>query len=223
MKLLFASSNAHKLREIEVLLPAGFTLIGLQDIQWTEDIPEPYPSLEENAAAKASYVFERTGIPCFAEDSGLFIDALDGRPGVLSARYAGEHGHSEANNEKVLAQLRQRESEIVRERDVESVRERESESVNDNSRAATFKAVIAYQRDFDHRFFFKGQVSGSISDVPRGHHGFGYDPIFIPSGFNQTFGELSTSLKSRISHRAKATQAFVKFLFDHPITPSPNH
>lgn len=187
--LLFASSNAHKLHELRNLIPASFTLIGLDDIQWTTDIPEPFDTFEENAAAKALFVHERTGMTCFAEDSGLEVDALQGRPGVLSARYAGMHGNSVANMEKLL---------------------RELEGVT--QRTARFVAVIAFKQENEDMIFFSGRVEGSIAKRISGTSGFGYDPVFIPAGFNQTFGELSPAIKLSISHRSKALNAFLEHL-----------
>lgn len=191
-RLLFASANNHKLEEIRLMLPEGYCLKGLSDISWTEDIPEPYDTFGANAKAKASYVFDRTGLPCFADDSGLVVDALDGRPGVLSARYAGEQKSSEDNLTKVLQEL------------------------GDNPiRTARFVAVMAYQENKDECHLFTGTVEGSISFAPEGKGGFGYDPIFIPDGFDKPFACLPGQLKNSISHRALAMQKFITFL-GHP-------
>jgi len=187
--LLFASANSHKLEEIRLMLPVGYALKGLSDISWTEDIPEPYDTFEANARAKASYVFDRTGLPCFADDSGLEVDALDGRPGVLSARYAGEHKSSEDNLVKVLQELGE-----------------------NPIRTARFVAVIAYQANKEECYIFAGQVEGSITYAPEGNGGFGYDPIFIPRGFDKTFACLPGALKNQISHRALAMRKFLTFL-----------
>jgi XTP/dITP diphosphohydrolase len=187
--LLFASSNAHKLEEIRRMLPPAITLLGFNDINWSIDIPEPFDTFEENACAKAGFVMERTGLTCFAEDSGLVIDALGGRPGVLSARYAGEHGDAMANNQKVLEEM-----------DGES------------QRSARYVAVIAYIEMNKTFQLFRGEVEGSITTAAFGNGGFGYDPIFIPAGFNQTFAELPARIKQSISHRRKALDAFIRFL-----------
>ena len=190
--LLFASSNSHKLGEIRKMIPAGYLLSGLDDLQWNEEIPEPFDTFEANAKAKVSYVFERTGLPCFADDSGLEVDALDGRPGVRSARYAGEHRDSVDNLVKVLAELGK-----------------------SNERSARFIAVIAYQVSAEEVVTFTGKIEGSIGLAPTGQGGFGYDPIFIPSGYDQSFGELPADLKNRISHRAMAMSRFLNFLSTH--------
>ena len=187
--LLFASNNSHKADEIRQVLPSRYHLLGLRDIHWTSDIPEPYDSFEENAKAKVSLVFKESGLPCFADDSGLEVDALDGRPGVLSARYAGEQNNSVKNITKVLHELG---SEALR--------------------TARFVAVIAYQPNAQEVHIFKGQVEGAIAYHPTGSGGFGYDPIFIPSGFDKTFGELSPLVKNLISHRALAMRKFLDFL-----------
>ena len=187
--LLLASFNQHKLDEFRQMLPHLYRLECLRDIGFTTEIPEPFDSFEENALAKTSFVFQGTGIPCFADDSGLQVDALHGRPGVLSARYAGE-GRSAADNiQQVLREL------------------------GDNpERSARFVAVIAYQPAEKESYLFKGTVEGRIGHTPIGESGFGYDPVFIPSGFDLTFGQLSPLLKNQISHRAKALELFLNFL-----------
>lgn len=190
--LLFVSSNEHKVEEIRQLLPLKYKLIGLHDIKWTADIPEPYDTFEDNAKAKVSIVYAASGVPCFADDSGLEVDALDGRPGVFSARYAGEKRDSLDNLEQVLEELR-----------------------SESQRTARFVAVIAYQPNHNEVYFFRGQVEGTIAYQPGGNGGFGYDPIFIPSGFDRTFGELSPLVKNMISHRAIAIRKFRDFLSDH--------
>jgi len=187
--LLFASSNVHKVEEVRQLLPSTYHLLGLRDIHWTSDIPEPYHTFEENAKAKVSYVFSESGYPCFADDSGLEIDALDGKPGVYSARYAGEQKNSNDNIAKVLEELG-----------------------SGATRTARFTAVIAYQRNAAEVYIFKGQVEGSIAYHPTGTGGFGYDPVFIPAGFDRTFGEISPLVKNLISHRAMAMRKFLEFL-----------
>lgn len=191
-QLLFASANRHKLEEIRQILPPEYVLSGLHDYAIHEEIPEPFETFEANATAKASYVYKKTGIPCFADDSGLVVDALNGRPGVLSARYAGEHKSNEENIRKVLSEL-----------------------AGKQDRAARFIAVIAYQPNDKDVFLFSGSIEGSITNAPKGTGGFGYDPVFIPAGFDLTFAELSPALKNQISHRALAMKLFLNFLASH--------
>ena len=188
-QLLFASANRHKLEEIRQIIPAAYKLSGLNDYSVHEEIPEPFDTFEANAAAKATYVYKKTGIPCFADDSGLVVDALDGRPGVLSARYAGEHKSSEENVSKLLSEL-----------------------TGIRDRTARFIAVIAYQENEKDVLLFKGTIEGTINYTPAGAGGFGYDPVFIPSGFDQTFAHLAPALKNQISHRAKAIKLFLQYL-----------
>jgi XTP/dITP diphosphohydrolase len=188
-QLLFASNNRHKIEEVRQMIPPRYHLLGLHDICFEKEIPEPFDTFEDNARAKAAFLFEYTGLACFADDSGLEVDALDFRPGVFSARYAGEHKCSEDNVRKVLDELSDR-----------------------TERRARFIAVIAYQKNIEETYIFKGAVEGSINFAPAGSNGFGYDPIFIPSGFDQTFAELPTTLKNNISHRAKAMSLFLDFL-----------
>lgn len=188
-QLLFASANRHKVEEIRQILPADYRLSGLNDYSIHEEIPEPFDTFEANATAKASYVYQKTGIPCFADDSGLVVDALDGRPGVLSARYAGEQKSSEENVRKVLSEL-----------------------AGKQDRAARFIAVIAYQPNEKDVFLFRGSIEGTITNAPLGTGGFGYDPVFIPAGFDLTFAELPPALKNQISHRAIAMKLFIHFL-----------
>ena len=195
--LLFASTNQHKLEEIRQMLPPGYDVQSLNDIGWREEIPEPFETFEENAAAKTSTLFEATGLVCFAEDSGLVIDALEGRPGVYSARYAGSPVNSSSNIEK---------------RNIEKVL---NEMNNIRNRSARFVSVIAYQTNRNEIHFFRGLVEGNISEHPHGHGGFGYDPVFIPKGFDQTFSMLPASLKNQVSHRSKSMHHFIQFLQQH--------
>ncbi|MDQ3017828.1 MAG: RdgB/HAM1 family non-canonical purine NTP pyrophosphatase [Bacteroidota bacterium] len=188
-EILFASNNTHKVKEVSMLLPSQYHLLGLHDLHWTEDIPEPFDTYEDNAKAKALFVFEKTGLSCFADDSGLAIDAMNGRPGVFSARYAGDKGNAVANIKKVLKEM-----------DDISIR------------TARFYSIIAYINKEGAFTLFKGTVEGTITYEPIGEGGFGYDPIFIPQGFFQTFGQLPDLLKNKISHRAIAIQKFVNFL-----------
>ncbi len=187
--LLFASHNTHKVDEVRAMLQGRYEVLSLHDVGITEDIPEPYDTFQKNAQAKAAYIFRKTGIPAFADDSGLLADALGNQPGVLSARYAGPQKNSNDNMQKLLSALS-----------------------GMDSRRARFITVIAFQVAEDQCHFFDGKVEGIISDSPRGHKGFGYDPIFIPLGFDQTFGELHENIKKAISHRAIAMAKFVSFL-----------
>ena len=188
MKLVFASGNPHKLKEIADILGEGYTLLSLKDIGCQEDIPEPWPSLEENALAKARYVSSNYGLDCFADDTGLEVEALEGRPGVKSARYAGPGKNSHDNMMKLLQEM---------------------EGIT--NRRARFRAVIALIHD-GQEFLFEGIVNGHITHEPRGKGGFGYDPVFIPEGYAQTFAELSAEIKNGISHRFRATDKLVNFL-----------
>ena len=172
-----------------MLLPRGVSLLGLMDIQWSIEIPEPFDTYEDNAKAKAYFVFDRTGLSCFADDSGLEIDALDGRPGVFSARYAGAGRNHDDNIRLVLSELE-----------------------GHDNRRARFHSVIAFLDQQKEIHVFTGTVEGTITHNPIGTGGFGYDPIFIPDGFTQTFGQLPDHLKNKISHRAKAMGKFVQFL-----------
>jgi XTP/dITP diphosphohydrolase len=188
-EILFASNNEHKVNEVRQLLPNGYELLSLIDISWALDIPEPFNTYEDNAKAKSCFVFDRTGISCFADDSGLEIDALEGRPGVLSARYAGSKRSSIDNMVKVLEELGDK-----------------------NNRTARFHSSIAFISPQNEIYVFNGNIEGKIGHEPLGDGGFGYDPIFIPDGFDQTFGQLPESLKNRISHRAIAMRKFMEFL-----------
>lgn len=188
MKLVFATNNTHKLKEINSLLGNSFTLLSLSDMNIFEDIPEEEPLLEGNALAKARYIHKATGLDVFADDTGLEIEALNGEPGVHSARYAGENKDSAANIEKVLKLL----------------------GTNTN-RKARFRTVIAliYRNE---EFLFDGVVEGEIIYEKRGTDGFGYDPVFIPLGKTQTFAEMTLDEKNKISHRAHAFEQLRDFL-----------
>ncbi len=188
-QLLFASHNENKIREVRAMVSGRYELFGLHDVELTEDIPEPFDSFEANAQAKALYTFKKTGIPSFSDDSGLEVIALNNQPGILSARYAGPQKSAEDNIAKLLFELR----------DIPF-------------RHARFVAVFAYQMNEEQCYFFKGQVEGRISLTPMGSGGFGYDPVFIPAGFDQSFGQLKDSVKKAISHRAKAMTKFLSFL-----------
>jgi XTP/dITP diphosphohydrolase len=189
-KIVFATNNLHKLEEVQHLLGEDFQLSGLAAIGCKEDIPEPHPTLEENAVAKAAYVFTRYGLPCFADDTGLEVDALGGTPGVLSARYAGEDKDPAANMDKLLSALD-----------------------GHSDRKARFRTVIAYV-SADGTHLFEGIVNGRILTEKRGSQGFGYDPVFLPDGYELSFAEMPLEMKNRLSHRARAMRKLMDFL--HP-------
>jgi XTP/dITP diphosphohydrolase len=194
MKLVFASNNKHKIREISQILDTKITLLSLGDINIFEDIPEDEPFIEGNAMFKARYVYNATGLDVFADDTGLEINALNGLPGVHSARFAGESKDSSANILKVLAMLKGKED-----------------------RRARFRTVIALIFE-NKEYLFEGVVSGTIIDEKRGNEGFGYDPIFIPQGRELTFAQMELSEKNKISHRAIAFKKLKEFL--HQLTQS---
>jgi XTP/dITP diphosphohydrolase len=191
MTLVFASNNAHKIKEINSLLGDSFKLLSLHDINIMEDIPEEEPLIEGNALAKARYVFNATGLNVFADDTGLEISALNGMPGVHSARFAGENKDSSANIEKVLSMLG-----------------------NNENRDARFRTVIALVLD-KKEYLFEGIVNGKIISSKRGSKGFGYDPIFIPEGKTLTFAEMDLTEKNSVSHRARAFEKLKEFLLKY--------
>ena len=188
MKLVFATNNKHKIEEVQHLLQNDFKLLCLQDIDCNEELPETGNTLEENALQKVKYVHQKYNLNCFADDTGLEIEALNGRPGVYSARYAGEECSAEKNIEKVLSEMQDM-----------------------KNRNASFKAVIALIIT-GKEYLFEGKVNGIILREPRGNYGFGYDPIFQPNGFEKTFAEMSLAEKNIISHRAIAVKKLVEFL-----------
>lgn len=185
-KIVFATNNAHKLEEVVAILGANYEVLSLREIGCNADIPETADTFAGNALQKAKYVKEHYGYDCFADDSGLEVDALDGAPGVYSARYSG--GGSEANMDKLLYNL-----------------------TGKSNRDAQFRTVIALLIDEDTQFF-EGVVRGSIIEERRGEGGFGYDPIFVPEGYDLTFAELGGEVKNRISHRAKAVEQLARYL-----------
>ncbi|MDD2255841.1 MAG: non-canonical purine NTP diphosphatase [Bacteroidales bacterium] len=187
-ELVFASNNAHKLGEIQQLLGDRFVIKSLRDLGCTEDIPENEATLEGNAQAKARFVHEKYGCDCFADDTGLLVESLDGAPGVYSARYAGPECNSVRNIEKLLKELEGK-----------------------SNRKAAFKTVIALIQG-EEVYFFEGSVKGSIASACLGNDGFGYDPVFIPEGSDLSFAEMSLSEKNKISHRARAVRALVDYL-----------
>ena len=185
--MIFATNNINKLKEIRSAV-SEFDIIGLKDLNITEDIPETGNSLKDNALQKAKYIYEKTGLDCFADDTGLEIEALDGRPGVYSARYAAPDCDSEKNMNKVLHELR-----------------------GLKNRTAAFSTVIALIID-GKEYFFDGKVEGEILKEKQGIDGFGYDPIFRPVGYDQSFAEMPLEFKNKISHRGLAVDKLIKFL-----------
>ena len=190
MDLIFATHNRHKVSEVQAMLPAGIHVRSLSDLGCDEDIPETADTLQGNALQKAQFVHERYHCNCFADDTGLEIDVLDGRPGVYSARYAGEGCSFDDNVRKVLAEL---------------------ENVPLEQRTARFRTVVALILD-GRTYFFEGKVEGLMTLERHGVEGFGYDPIFLPEGYGQTFAEMDASEKNRISHRGRAMAQMVGFL-----------
>ena len=188
MTLVFASNNEHKIKEINSLLGSSFKLLGLRDINILEDIPEKETRIEGNAIAKARYVYDASGMDVFADDTGLEIFALNGLPGVHSARFAGENKDSSANIEKVLSMLG-----------------------NTEFRKARFRTVIALILN-NTEYLFEGEINGTIIREKRGTGGFGYDPIFIPDGKTSTFAEMTLAEKNTVSHRARAFMKLKEFL-----------
>ena len=188
MKLVFATHNLNKLKEIKELVPSGIEISSLTDINCTEDIEETGVTLEENAKIKVDYIKDNYGYDCFADDSGLEINVLDGAPGVYSARYAGAEKSNEKNIEKVWAKL-----------------------ADKKDTSAQFRTIIAARID-GKTFQCEGKVRGTIISEKRGEGGFGYDPIFIPEGYSETFAELEKEIKNEISHRAKAFRVFLSSL-----------
>lgn len=196
-RLLFASANAHKLIEIRALLaPLGYEVLGLHDLRFFDEIPETGDTLQENAFLKASFLSTALGLDCFADDSGLEVDALHGAPGVHSARYAGEPRSDQRNLEKLLQALE-----------------------GSAQRTARFRTVICLMEGGKPRYF-DGRVEGTIIQEARGQGGFGYDPVFVPEGHEHTFAELPAEVKNHISHRARAVQGLVQYLKLHQSPPA---
>ncbi|MBK6445766.1 MAG: non-canonical purine NTP diphosphatase [Bacteroidetes bacterium] len=188
LKLVFATNNLHKLKEVEQLLPPNVHLISLREIDGTDDLPETGVHLEDNARQKARYIHDKFGLDCFADDTGLEVEALDGRPGVYSARYAGPACNSEENIRKVLTEMN-----------------------GIQNRKAKFRTVIALYIN-QQEFLFEGSVNGNITETSFGTEGFGYDPIFLPEGDTRTFAQMSLKEKNKFSHRARAIQNLAGFL-----------
>lgn len=187
LKLVFATNNKHKLEEVQAML-TNFEIVSLAEINCFEDIPETADTLEGNAILKANFITEKYGLDCFADDTGLEVESLNNEPGVYSARYAGEDNNAEANIKKLLYHLE-----------------------NNPNREAQFKTVIALNIQ-GKQFIFEGICKGTILTKKRGESGFGYDPIFMPEGFNNSFAEMNMTEKGIISHRGKAIEKLVTFL-----------
>ena len=187
-ELIFATHSDHKVKEIMAMLPQQFTVKSLKDIAWMEEIIEDGKTLEDNALIKVRTIHQHLGKNCFAEDTGLEVDALGGEPGVHTARYAGEHRDTEDNIVLLLNKLE-----------------------NKTDRRAQFRTVMSLILD-QKEFLFEGIVRGHIAEKKSGESGFGYDPIFIPEGYDQSFAQLGSEIKNRISHRAQALQKMLAFL-----------
>jgi XTP/dITP diphosphohydrolase len=188
MKLVFATNNVHKLKEARQILSDKIKILSLDDINFKSDIPEDCQTLEKNASQKSWYIYNNTTFNCFSDDTGLEVEALNGSPGVYSARYAGEHATYDENVKKLLYEMK-----------------------NQKNRKARFCTVISLIID-GIEYFFEGNINGIIIEVPKGINGFGYDPIFVPDGYNKTFAELTDEEKNKLSHRAKALQKMSDFL-----------
>lgn len=187
LKLVFATNNQHKLKEVKAIL-TNFDIVSLADINCFEDIPETSETLVGNAILKANFVTEKYGLDCFADDTGLEVEALNNEPGVYSARYAGEDNNSEANIAKLLLNLK-----------------------NIPNRKAQFKTAIALNIQ-GKQYIFEGLCKGAILAEKQGERGFGYDPVFMPEGYNKSFAEMSLNEKGSLSHRGKAVEKLVTFL-----------
>ena len=189
MRICFATHNQNKVREIAQIAPAHIEIVGLSDIGITEEVEETGVTMEENSLLKANYVYEKHKIPVFADDSGLEVDALNGAPGLYSARYAKREGSDLDNISLLLENLK---SQI--------------------NKKANFKTVISYINENGSSITFEGIADGQITETPRGENGFGYDPIFIPDGHDRTFAEMSADEKNALSHRSKAFNQLLVYL-----------
>jgi XTP/dITP diphosphohydrolase len=188
MKLVFATNNLNKLKEVQEMLPNSIELLSLKDINCFDEIEETETTLDGNAKLKANYITQKFGYNCFADDTGLEVDGLEGKPGVYSARFAGEPSNSEKNIQKVLSELE-----------------------NKTNRKAQFRTVICLNID-ENQYLFEGTCKGEILTKKQGEKGFGYDPIFKPEGYSTSFAEMSSEEKNKISHRGIAIQKLVQFL-----------
>lgn len=187
-KLVFATNNAHKLEEVRAVLANKIEILSLNELGCYDDIPETADTLEGNALIKADYVFNKFGMTCIADDTGLEVEALNGEPGVYSARYGGESHNAQKNMQKLLNRL---------------------EGIT--NRTARFRTVIALKNSTQ-ELYFEGVINGHIAVSPSGTAGFGYDPVFVPDGYTETFAELGSELKNKISHRALAVEKLIEFL-----------
>lgn len=194
MNIIFATNNAHKVAEIKAVVPPNINIISLKDAGIDIDIPEPHDTLQANAQEKAVTIFNLTGSGCFSEDTGLEVEALNGAPGVHSARYAGEDKAFDKNIDKLLAELERHQN-----------------------RSAQFRTVICLKMADGKEHYFEGICKGTIINERKGSEGFGYDPVFIPEGGTQTFAEMSLEEKARYSHRRKAVDGLVAFLNGLPL------
>ena len=194
MKLCFATNNDHKLSEAKDIAGDEFEILSLKEINCFEELPETRPTLEGNSLQKAEYVFQNYHVACFADDTGLEVEVLNGEPGVYSARYAGEHKNSDDNIDRLLLKLGE-----------------------EKNRQARFRTVITLMGLTEQPLYFEGVVNGTITDRRRGTFGFGYDPIFIPEGYTQTYAEMNLKEKSALSHRAIAVKQLGDYLKKHII------
>jgi len=191
MRICLASNNPHKIKEINSLIPSGISILSLEDIGCSEDLEETQETIEGNSLQKAQYVYDNFNIACIADDTGLEVEALNGAPGVYSARYAGPERNSQNNTKLLLENL-----------------------MDQENRSARFKTVITFIQN-EKVIQFEGIVNGSIISAPRGDQGFGYDPVFLPKGYEQTFGEMEEIEKNTISHRGIATQKLIHHIRDN--------
>ena len=191
MKLVFATNNLNKLSEVQKMLPNSIELLSLKDINCFDEIDETETTLEGNAKLKANYITQKFGYNCFADDTGLEVESLDGKPGVYSARFAGEQSNSEKNMQKLLSELHGKEN-----------------------RKAQFRTAICLNIN-EKQFLFEGICKGEILTEKQGEHGFGYDPVFKPNGFSKSFAEMTQKEKNTISHRGIAIQKLVTFLSEY--------
>jgi XTP/dITP diphosphohydrolase len=188
MKLVFATNNLNKLKEVQEMLSNSIEILSLNDISCFDEVDETETTLDGNAKLKANYITQKFGYNCFADDTGLEVDGLEGKPGVYSARFAGEPSNSEKNIQKVLSELE-----------------------NKTNRKAQFRTVICLNID-ENQYLFEGTCKGEILTKKQGEKGFGYDPIFKPEGYSTSFAEMSSEEKNKISHRGIAIQKLVQFL-----------
>jgi XTP/dITP diphosphohydrolase len=188
MKLVFATNNLNKLKEVQEMLPSSIELLSLKDINCFDEVDETETTLEGNAQLKADYITQKFGFNCFADDTGLEVESLDGKPGVYSARFAGEPSNSENNMQKLLVDLETK-----------------------TNRKAQFRTAVSLNIN-EKKFLFEGICTGEILTKKQGEKGFGYDPVFKPEGFNQSFAEMTSEEKNKISHRGIAIRKLVDFL-----------